>query len=877
MASAGSVALPLAHEHLLCTLGCHLEYLGSLLTQHCNGKDLAPERILAVERTIKKLTRGQDGPVCRPPGGPSSPPSSVGVDEDGGPLLGAARAWRGDAVSIFAEPHVNAPRGSGAHRRPSPRPCKATPRLPSPRVHATLSMQRLPPSPPAELQELRGDTNKQMSSFDNHEMLPKRVVNSAAVPRRKAQSVKGLRTRRTLMVETDEVQEEASLQAQFRRLDNHGKGAISALQLAEALSSVELEDGDVPMSADQVSTCIRIMKQGLLMSGKALPAAEADTSMTNGRSGSSEDAYGSLAADEFIRFFKLFNMHSQGMHGMQGTQGKQGMQGMQGMLDEIDLSVIERLVSILRLEALQYRRSREESILRSATVLDEASSSISSQGKDVFVAFVIVLNAMVLGLQQDNSPGWQGWDTFELCFLLFFILEFVVKCWYHGLKWYFVGPDWSWNCFDFSVVVMGIFEAILARTESQNLDSVPGTSMIKMARLGRLARLVRLMRFRIFNELKLMIMGVVAGLRVLFWAIILFFFILYILGLITRQVIGDNLKNPKYATSFSKVYWAMFTIFRCFTDGCTADDGTPLQVHLSKEYGVWFMIAYAFMFIIITIGLFNLIMAIFVDNVTEANKKRSQDNRSDDHEVVRQKLRALIVDMCSICDDQGLIGERRSSISGILGTLKSVFTLPCMRQTLNRNTMCARPAEPIVITRKVFKAWLHHPVWITMLDDLEISCSNRYDLFDVIDADMSGELDIEELIDGLTRLRGPAEKKDAVAALLSCRVIQQTVCLFREEVINEMKELKDSHACLELVLTKYARTSKLVAHDDCVSPSPPSSEAGSRHTFDQPPSGWRASIESIKRAVADDERPLTTRSDCPYEIIDSGIRNMSSD
>merc|ERR1711920_985664 len=60
-----------------------------------------------------------------------------------------------------------------------------------------------------------------------------------------------------------------------------------------------------------------------------------------------------------------------------------------------------------------------------------------------------------------------------------------------------------------------------------------------------------------------------------------------------------------------------------------------------------------------------------------------------------------------------------------------------------------------------------------LLEDLEISVSNHTKLFDIIDSNGSGTLDVGELIEGLMKLRGPADKGDVVCAALMVRSTQR--------------------------------------------------------------------------------------------------------
>merc|ERR1719446_433462 len=79
--------------------------------------------------------------------------------------------------------------------------------------------------------------------------------------------------------------------------------------------------------------------------------------------------------------------------------------------------------------------------------------------------------------------------------------------------------------------------------------------------------------------------------------------------------------------------------------------------------------------------------------------------------------------------------------------------------------------EPV--TRERFQAHVKDPEIEDMLDDIDVSVTNLEGLFDVLDADGSGQLEPRELVNGLMKLRGTAEKSDAVAALLGVRALQQ--------------------------------------------------------------------------------------------------------
>merc|ERR1712048_344369 len=80
----------------------------------------------------------------------------------------------------------------------------------------------------------------------------------------------------------------------------------------------------------------------------------------------------------------------------------------------------------------------------------------------------------------------------------------------------------------------------------------------------------------------------------------------------------------------------------------------------------------------------------------------------------------------------------------------------------------------IDITKDTFIQVVQDPKSRQFMDDLEIPCE-RARLFDVFDADGSGSLDVKELVRGLLRVRGEAQRSDVIAAYLSVRALLELV------------------------------------------------------------------------------------------------------
>jgi len=336
-----------------------------------------------------------------------------------------------------------------------------------------------------------------------------------------------------------------------------------------------------------------------------------------------------------------------------------------------------------------------------------------------------------MGVSLDNIPDHPILTVFEILFTIF------------------CGPDIAWNLFDGFCIMTAFFDFYLSYIqdmffgESSGTRSVEGVQLIKMLRLARLARLVRLLRYKAFHELRMMVYGVVSGMRVLAWAIVLLGMCIFILGCCMRMVVGE--KRKEFATLFS----AMLTLFRCFTDGCSAYDGTPLQGHLFYEYGVIWMIAYFFVFLFVTIGIFNLIMAIFIERVLASAIQRKQEELGSRSELMSLRCKEVI-------------GRQFTDANEYVDDIDY------------------DDLEDKIVTKDQFTLWLEKQEILDLLEEIEVDQSSKFELFDALDIDGGGELTFDEVVSGLMMVRGPITKVDVVATRLKMKYLRkllETLCI----------------------------------------------------------------------------------------------------
>jgi len=123
-----------------------------------------------------------------------------------------------------------------------------------------------------------------------------------------------------------------------------------------------------------------------------------------------------------------------------------------------------------------------------------------------------------------------------------------------------------------------------------------------------------------------MIAGMRSGFRALMWAFCLLIITIYPISLVLTHFLGEgddihgtpspeaNDQDFMMRELFTTVPRSMLTVFRCVVGDCNYSNGTPAILDLVNKYGIIWIPMYVAVKLLITFGLFNLIMAIFVDN-----------------------------------------------------------------------------------------------------------------------------------------------------------------------------------------------------------------------------------------------------------------------
>ena len=166
-----------------------------------------------------------------------------------------------------------------------------------------------------------------------------------------------------------------------------------------------------------------------------------------------------------------------------------------------------------------------------------------------FIILIIILAGILVGIQtydgMEDNKTVNGIDFFVLAV---FIVECLLKIAAEGMApWMFwLGSDWTWNNFDFIVVVLCIPGVV---------DGGGGVAVLRLMRLARLIKLVKKI-----PQLQMIVMGLIGGLKSITYIVLLLFLIFYLFAIGGIMMFREN--DPVH---FRSVDIALLTLFRAST------------------------------------------------------------------------------------------------------------------------------------------------------------------------------------------------------------------------------------------------------------------------------------------------------------------------
>eukprot|EP00441_Pelagodinium_beii_P034674 CAMPEP_0197639776 /NCGR_PEP_ID=MMETSP1338-20131121/14298_1 /TAXON_ID=43686 ORGANISM="Pelagodinium beii, Strain RCC1491" /NCGR_SAMPLE_ID=MMETSP1338 /ASSEMBLY_ACC=CAM_ASM_000754 /LENGTH=597 /DNA_ID=CAMNT_0043212549 /DNA_START=23 /DNA_END=1814 /DNA_ORIENTATION=+ len=377
---------------------------------------------------------------------------------------------------------------------------------------------------------------------------------------------------------------------------------------------------------------------------------------------------------------------------------------------------------------------------------------------EIAVSVILAVCAAVIGaeahwgMHELNQEEFVFFRVMNVTFNILFTGELILRVAADSL--FFISrfnPALWWNVLDILLVVIALVEELLLGIgRSVFLTDGGILRLVRMLRLVRILRIFRMVRF--FIDLRIMVKGMQASARALFWALLLMLLFIYMYGVtfmqLSRTFLTLNDGNDVDADTIAlfRMYYGglgktVLTLFMTITGGILWKDAAE---PLSRIHWLLEPVFASYVFFAVFCAL-NIINAIFVDN--------AQASKRTDETIIRRDW----------------IRENRRWIVDVADLYSKV--------TQNRDT-----GE---LTRDDFEKTIQSDRVQTLLRKLGISlegCSVG-ELWDLFDPEEKGSIIQSDFAQGIRQFQGQARSLDVAKLKRDTQVMDSKL----DEILRHWK------------------------------------------------------------------------------------------
>jgi len=411
-------------------------------------------------------------------------------------------------------------------------------------------------------------------------------------------------------------------------------------------------------------------------------------------------------------------------------------------------AALRRLTVKSQLEELVWEKVDEATMQRvnaNSLYTTRTQAWVGSRWFNVAVGLMVLVNAVVVGAKANfgasappGTPIPSYLRVLDVFFVVFFILELLVRMLGHGLRTYLCGKGWVWNWFDLAVVISAIIDEVVA--SSRDLSGID-SGFLRIVKVGRVLRLIRMIH--LIQSLKSLVYLIMASMSYFVWTIALLLMMIYCFAVYFTELTSDAAFQSTAALNgnWTSIWNSALTLFKAITGG--GDWEGFVEVFSAGDSGIVYIFVFSTYVCFANMVMLNLVTGVFVDG---AQKIVAQEH--EDH-LVRVATR--------------LFGRT------------------------GRNTVMNRGDFQDLLVRSFLDDWLK--VCGFALPDADL-------FFELIDEDGNGTLTFEEFVRGCIRLRGGVKVADV--ALLHLKVSQQGLEAAKAygEIGGAHREIKEALAAL---------------------------------------------------------------------------------
>lgn len=375
---------------------------------------------------------------------------------------------------------------------------------------------------------------------------------------------------------------------------------------------------------------------------------------------------------------------------------------------------------------IRQRTANPAEVQSSCCLRDVCNQIVAHKRFEMGCGILVILCALSIGVESDYTiqhalePQHPIFRALDLTFNLFFALELAVRWISEGFL-HFLSCDnsaFKWNWMDFGLVSSSVVEEIAALMAAASFLEVSALRMLRMMRLVRVARIIRMLRF--FSELRVMVNGIMGSAKPLLWAFVFLLILMFMVGVTFMQLAANYMSQDNIAADDALLlYWGtlartMMTLYMAISGGIDWKDCVQ-PLHVVSSVMEYMFATYVFFTLFCCL---NIVTGIFVDN---AKALKSADEDAMYLEAVTERKRW-------IAEVKDLFMRLDSSVNG-------------------------------TFTFEDFKVQVSSIKVQTLFRKLGINIDNieAEELWEILDADHSGEIDEEEFAKGLKYFQGPAQ------------------------------------------------------------------------------------------------------------------------
>lgn len=353
-------------------------------------------------------------------------------------------------------------------------------------------------------------------------------------------------------------------------------------------------------------------------------------------------------------------------------------------------------------------------------------------------------------------------------FLVFvFVIEVILKAYVERMH-FLLGDERIWNCFDIILVLMVVVEVIadVAESRTEGGHSKHIKSLLKIGEVVRFARVLRIFRMLRFSaSLRVILSKIFNSMKTLFWVMILIFLLLFVVAICITQGAANYLNDDDYELSqfkldvedyYGSVFKSMVTLFKSVTGGTIWGPVVDALNDLSWFY-TWIFFAYIGFTIF---AVLNLVTGVFVDAA-----------------------------MQSSCHERDLVSEQQVK--------QDMNTAAHLREIF----FDMADSDDGYLDIDQFREYLQDEYVSSYMKALKLNTSDATQLFRLLDMDNSGEILVDEFVEGCMKLRGEAKGMDVHIMICENRRMISKFGDFVEYAEEQFEHLKEKQDKLNTEIT----------------------------------------------------------------------------